>query len=197
MKKNIIFLLLNFFLLFSCKNIENTTNMSNISSTQSISIHNKPYSDYISSTQSISIYNKSYSDYKSCIIPLNDMFEQEDNLYGVYFYSEYCPACASLKENLFKYLDISNKCIDNLYLVDIGNTSLEDFSKLKSGNGLYDEEIISNTINATCIEETYFRTSPCLYIIEKINNVNTIKDFYLNYQDVYNFLINNSLNKNT
>ena len=51
-------------------------------------------------------------------------------------------------------------------------------------------EIINNTIGATKIEETYFRTSPCIYIIENNNNKNMIKDYYLNFNKVEDFLNN-------
>ena len=108
-------------------------------------------------------------------------------------YSEYCPACASLKELLFKFLDSENKCIDNLYLVDIGTTNEEDFNKLQSSNGLFEEEIRGNNIGATSIETTYFRTSPCIYFISKTDSINSIFEHYINYQDVYDFLNTNNL----
>ena len=161
-------------------------------------MQNNTNSSYISSienqvssiTSSLPNSYKNYTSYENFTIKLNDMFNQNDVTYGVYFYSEYCPACASLKELLFNYMDNNNKCI-NLYLVDIGTTSEEDFSKLKNTNGLYEEEIINNNIGATTVEEVYFRTSPCIYFINNNNGKNSIFNHYVNYSDVYNFLFNN------
>lgn len=182
MKKNIIFLFLNFFILTAC----NSLNNSNFSSNSK--------ENNLSQTSEES--SKSYQNYQKYIIELNDMFKQNDEFYAVYFYSEYCPACASLKELLFSFLDNQNKCVDNLYLVDIGNTSEEDFNKLKNTNGLYEEDIINNNLGVSNIENLYFRTSPCIYFIKKINNNNEIIDHYLLYQDVFDFLVSNSLKIN-
>lgn len=179
MKKNIFFLFIISFFILSCSNTKNSNYSSKKSNNEGIS--------------SSIIKTKNYKDYSEYIINLNDMYNQKDNIYGVYFYSEYCPACASLKELLFKFLDSENKCIDNLYLVDIGTTNEEDFNKLQSSNGLFEEEIRGNNIGATSIETTYFRTSPCIYFISKTDSINSIFEHYINYQDVYDFLNTNNL----
>ena len=170
MIKNIIYFSLSFFILSSC----------NLSSSNSVSnVKNENTSQH-----------KTYSSYNEYIIPLMKMYNMNDAIYAVYFYSEYCPACASLKDDLFNFIDEKNKSVENMYLVDIGTTKEEEFKKLKSTNGMNDEEILSNTIGASKIEETYFRSSPCIYIISKIDNKNIVKNYYFNYSDVESFLKN-------
>lgn len=177
MKKNIFFLLVNFFILTSCNNVNN---ISSIESSSSTSIENEDENTTF----------KSYYDYKNYVINLNDMFNQNEEEYAVYFYSEYCPACYSLKDMLFNFLDNKNKCI-SLYLVDIGNTSIEDFDKLNNTNGLYEEEIFNYNMGVTNVDELYFRTSPCIYFIKNIDDTNQIVNHYMKYQEVYDFLENN------
>lgn len=179
MKKNIFFLTINFFIILGCSNLNNS--QTSLSKELNIS------SSYEKSNF------KNYKNFKDFIIDINQMFNQKESNYGVYFYSEYCPACASLKELLFNFLESENKCIDNLYLVDIGATKEEDFNKLKPTSGLFEEEIINKNIGVSSIENLYFRTSPCIYFINNIDNKNIVVDHYINYQDVYDFLLNNSL----
>ena len=144
----------------------------------------------LDSNLSFNSFENNYNNYEDITINLNEMYNMKESKYGVYFFSEYCPACSYLKDLLFDYLDDPNKDI-KLYLINIGITNENDFNKLLNTNGLSEEEIINNTIGATKIEETYFRTSPCIYIIENNNNKNMIKDYYLNFNKVEDFLKNN------
>lgn len=123
-----------------------------------------------------------YDDY---LIELNEIYNIEKDQYAVYFSSAYCPACNSLVEHLNNFLLLENKCFDNFYIVDITNTNQDDFNKMKSGNAMFDEDIISSSLNATSLQETYFKTAPCIYVFNKIENVNKLTDLLLNYQDVY------------
>ena len=129
-----------------------------------------------------------YNSYNQYSIELNSMYDINDDYYCVYFYSNTCPACYSLKEYLFSYFDNENKVI-NLYMVNLFYTNDEDFNKLLIDNSLTDEEIINNSIGAKSIEETYFKHTPSLYFI----NDSSLVDIYLNYSDVYNFFVNNEI----
>ncbi len=148
----------------------------------------------ISSSSSSNYYKSTlniideYSKYQNLKININDIFNQNESLYGVYIYSKACPACYSIKESLFKYLE-KNNASNKLYLIDLFEQNENDINKMKDTNGINEEEIINKTINATKIEELYFRSAPCIYIIEKDNNVNKVKDFLLTYPMVESFLL--------
>ena len=158
------------------------TSCSNTNSVSNVSISSSMNTSYISST-------KNYDSYSNYYIDLNKMFEQNDNKYGVYFFSRYCPACNNLKDYLFNYLDNKNKSIDNLYLVNL-DVEQNGFDELKDSNGLSEEDIINNTIGASKINEVYFRSAPCVYIIKKIDGINKISIFLLTYPSIENFLVN-------
>ena len=57
-----------------------------------------------------------------------------------------------------------------------------------------DEEIINSTINATSLEQTYFKNAPSLYFFEKIDSTNTLTNLILNYSEIQNIFINNEIN---
>lgn len=128
------------------------------------------------------------------IIQLNDLYNIENDEYSVYFSSSYCPACNSLTNDLINFIKNENRCIENFYIVDLTNTSEEDFNKMKSGNAMFDEEIINSTINATSLEQTYFKNAPSLYFFEKIDSTNTLTNLILNYSEIQNIFINNEIN---
>ena len=62
---------------------------------------------------------------------------------------------------------------------------------MKSGNAMFDEDIINLSINATKLEDTYFKTAPCIYVFNKIDNVNVLTNLLLNYQQVYDVFVLN------
>ena len=123
--------------------------------------------------------------FENYIIELSEMYNIDENEYAVYFSSAYCPACNSLVEHLKDFLLLENRCFENFYIVDLTNTNQDDFNKMKSGNAMFDEDIISSSLYATSLQETYFKTAPCIYVFNKIENVNKLTDLLLNYQDVY------------
>ena len=55
--------------------------------------------------------SKDYKDYSEYYIELNEMYNIDNEEYVIYFYSNTCPACYDMKDNLFNYLDYSNKIL--------------------------------------------------------------------------------------
>lgn len=131
--------------------------------------------------------NSPDASYQEQIIELKQMYTMADHRYVVYFYSDYCPACASLKDVLLSFLENKNRYPAGFYMVNLARTSEEDFLLLQSGNAMFDEEIMAKTLYATSLQETYFKSTPCLYFIEKIEMINTLTDVFLNYSEIYQF----------
>ena len=134
--------------------------------------------------------SKNYSNYSEYHINLDNIYDMNNNEYVVYFYSYTCPACYSLKDKLFNYLNLNNKPYE-IYLVNIFETDDDTFNKMLMDDSISKEEAISLSIGATNLENTYFIHTPSLYFINKINKINTLTNIYINYQDIENMFINN------
>lgn len=168
MKKNISLILFIIVILSSC-----TTN--------NILINSNSYS------------NEIFSNNETVHIQFNSIFKLEDEFYGIYLYSLYCPACNDLTEPFFSFLSKEDKCIENVYAINIDTVNQNDLNYFLKDNSLDDNEIVFKSLNATCINQIYFTKVPCLFLIEKINNENTLIDYYVNYNDLYDLFSNNIL----
>lgn len=134
--------------------------------------------------------SKDYKDYSEYYIELNEMYNIDNEEYVIYFYSNTCPACYDMKDNLFNYLDYSNKILD-IYIINLFEADEEYFNKFLEDTSLSNEEKKEKSIGATSLEETYFIHTPSLYFISKVNNINSLNDIYYNYYDVQSFFIEN------
>lgn len=127
------------------------------------------------------------------IIDLDDMYNKNDENYAVFFSSSFCPACNSLNESLINFLNNENRCIENFYIVDLTYIDESKINKMPSGNAMFDEDIISSSLNATTLEQTYFKSAPSLYFISNINEQNTLTNLILNYQSIKDIFENNEI----
>ena len=78
-------------------------------------------------------------------------------------------------------------------MLNIDKANEEEFNKMPWANRMSDEQILINTLNATSIEDTFFKSAPSIYIIEKINDTNTLTNLLLSYDNIYNFLSSNQI----
>ena len=103
----------------------------------------------------------SYSDFTR-IIEYSEASRQENELYGVYFYSETCGACISIKEETFQFGTNNNLQID-LFMMDAQRTT---------GNRS-DINLNGNSLNST----------PTLLIYKN----NSLVDYFVGTTEITNF----------
>lgn len=124
-------------------------------------------------------------------IDLDDMYNMDKENYAIYFSSSFCPACNSLNESLISFLNNPERCIENFYIVDLTYIEEEKINQMPSGNAMFDEDIINNSLNATSLEQTYFKSAPSLYFVSEIDNQKKLTNLILNYLMIKNIFDNN------
>lgn len=136
-----------------------------------------------------------YSDFNEYKLDnVKNMYDQEEGVYGVYFYQTTCSACDNIKNTLLGYVSDYKKETRNLkiYLYNTANLKVDypsvkqnDLSGTELRNYLYNNDVHT-------IEETYINFTPSLYVISD----NRIYDYYQG-EEVLDFLFNTSLNSRT
>ena len=114
--------------------------------------------------------------YQTNLIKPEDFFAGEETKYGVYYYSENCPMCKESYPYIEKYLNkvernSKNKELKNIYFIDAVTTPIEKYVESQDFN-LFLETQIGVTNYKDVLQVGY----PLLYIVGKIENVNTIID---------------------
>ena len=130
-------------------------------------------------------------DLSSYYIDLDDMYNIDKENYAIYFSSSFCPACNSLNESLINFINNPERCIKNFYIVDLTYIEEEKINQMPSGNAMFDEDIINNSLYATSLEQTYFKSAPSLYFVSEIDEQRKLTNLILNYQLIKNVFDNN------
>ncbi|MDY2727750.1 MAG: hypothetical protein SOV26_01910 [Candidatus Onthovivens sp.] len=142
--------------------------------------------------------NRKYSDYSACSLSVikDEMFTQEENLYGVYIYREECGACNNIKGALFDYLDSqrnnTNKGVSKIYLYKRIRSSEGITGDLQYFKGsIYDatdiDAYIREMVGKNRTEDIYIRGTPSLYIIKD----NSFFDYYYEANSIASYLVKN------
>ncbi len=120
---------------------------------------------------------RNYEDYsKYNLTSLDNFYTMESNEYYVYLYSDVCPHCKSIKNDVlyfFDYKETNNEPNINMYIYNMKSSSTEDGainrSKFKNKGDSYNEETLINemyTNKPTTTKETYFFGIPVLFKIK-------------------------------
>lgn len=131
---------------------------------------------------------ESYNEYK--ILNPDEFLNKSNNDYLIYVYSEYCPPCRDLKNEVFNLLDTKP---NNFYIYDVTNISDSDLYKFK----LFDEtktkeEMKLEMINKSNIKDIYLVQTPSIY---SINNKGLLTDVEFNYTNIQNIIFGLKNNK--
>ena len=120
-------------------------------------------------------------DYEDIVLPKIswfDIFNREEEKYLVYFYSEECGYCNSIKEEILDYYETTTR---KMFFIDV----------VEDGNVVINHSFDS-VIGVNDIEHLYIRGTPSLLELENKTVVNyyagvqTIRAFISNVED-YNF----------
>ena len=127
---------------------------------------------------------RSYSTYESYKIKAEEFLKKYDGIYTIYVYSEMCPPCIDLKEDLFNKLDKSPK---DFYIYDVTYFSDTDKGKfkLRDDSKTY-EEMKEEMLNKNNIKDIYILETPSLYIISETGQ---LKDVIFDFSTIKNILI--------
>lgn len=111
-----------------------------------------------------------YEDVCNLKIAWKDIFNQEENYYLVYFYSEECGYCNMIKQEV---LDYCQKEIKKMYFVDVPN----------------DEDVVikrppATNIGISNIDEMFILGTPSMIEIEE----KVIKSYYVGVQSIRAFI---------
>lgn len=124
---------------------------------------NSCVSDNLSNTFSL----RSYNDYEEYFIETEQIFNQEENDYLIYFFSMYCNACYDLKQKIFDYIDNKHP----LYFVDCSKQDIYRF--VKDGTNIPDEVIKNSNFHATSVQAITISSIPCLLKVKEHKVENT------------------------
>lgn len=113
---------------------------------------------------------------KSNLIGAEDFFASKETKYGVYYFKTECPSCEETLPFVNDYLAKLEKNKDkydlkNIYFIDAEITPLNLFDKEQGY-----EVFLQSQIGVTSLQGVYQIGYPLLYIVEKVDNVNTIID---------------------
>ena len=123
----------------------------------------------VSCTQSVSPSEENTA--KEMIkISWSDVFNKEDDRYLVYFYSEECGYCASIKDEMLNYFEVTTY---QMYFVDILNN--EDVVIKHTGD---------SPVGLTSAEELFILGTPSLLEIED----KTVTNYYAGVNAIRGFI---------
>ncbi len=125
---------------------------------------------------------RTYDDYLDNYITLDD-FYHENERYGVYLFGKYCSYCNKIKTKVFNYADSIYKGdshnLENFYFFEFQSYNTEEgkeqrarFKEKPSDYSSYDEkqreQLIEELLQSkpTKLSETYFLSTPSIYVIE-------------------------------
>jgi len=97
------------------------------------------------------IVNFDYNDFSNLTIKWSDFFNQPDEQYYVYFYSEQCGYCKMIKQDILGYISQSKS---RIYL-------------LSYQEGIPIKLDVERTVGAISIDQMWFGGTPSLVFIEK------------------------------
>ena len=103
-------------------------------------------------------------------ISWSDVFNKEDDHYLVYFYSEECGYCASIKAEMLNYFEVTTY---QMYFVDILNN--EDVAIKHTGD---------SPVGLTSVEELFILGTPSLLEIED----KTVTNYYAGVNAIRGFI---------
>lgn len=126
---------------------------------------------------------------KNNLIKPEDFFNQSQNLYGVYYFSESCPMCVDTLPYIETYLnklskqeDLYNK-LENIYFIDAMVTPIERYTESEDRNAfLYAQ------IGVTDYNDLLQIGYPLLYIVQNVNEVKTIQDIKIGRKAIIDYI---------
>ena len=124
---------------------------------------------------------------KNNLINPEDFFTRTEEKYGVYYFSENCPMCQESEPYIIEYLNKlqrdSSKELKNIYFIDASTTPIEKY--VDSGDySLFLETQIGITDYNDLLQVGY----PLLYIVEKIEQTNTLIDIKIGRTALTNYI---------
>lgn len=125
---------------------------------------------------------RTYDDYLKHYISLDDFYHDNER-YGVYLFGKYCGYCTNIRTSVFNYADSlyegDKHNLENFYFfefqssnTDEGKEQRKKFKTKPDDYASYDDEKRTELINSmlkakpTKLSETYFLSTPSIYIID-------------------------------
>ena len=126
---------------------------------------------------------------KSNLITPEDFFNQSENYYGVYYFSETCPMCEESLPYINEYLnrlskiDYSTGTIENIYFIDAIATPIDRYVQENDFTAFYNSQI--GVTDYTQVTQVGY---PILYIVQNVNEVKTLVDVKIGKKQLTDYI---------